>query len=50
MKPVAFIGRALSELKAFPDAARREAGFQIFNLTGSHHENCTRGYFQGHRR
>jgi phage-related protein len=32
MKPVAFIGRALSELKAFPDAARREAGFQIFNL------------------
>ena len=32
MKPVAFIGRALSELKAFPDAPRREAGFQIFNL------------------
>jgi len=32
MKPVAFIGRALDELKAFPDAARREAGFQIFNL------------------
>jgi len=32
MKPVAFIGRALDALKAFPDAARREAGFQIFNL------------------
>ena len=32
MKPVAFIGRALSELKAFPDTARREAGFQIYNL------------------
>ena len=32
MKPVAFIGKALDELKAFPDAARREAGFQIFNL------------------
>ena len=32
MKPVAFIGRALNELKAFPEAARREAGFQIFNL------------------
>ena len=50
MKPVAFIGRALSELKAFPEAARREACLQIFNLTGSYHENPARGYFQGHRR
>lgn len=29
MKPVEFLGDALEQLKAFPRAARREAGFQL---------------------
>lgn len=28
-KPVEFCGSALADLRAFPDAARREAGFQL---------------------
>jgi phage-related protein len=28
-KPVAFRGSALDDLRAFPDSARREAGFQL---------------------
>jgi phage-related protein len=29
VKPVEFCGSALADLRAFPDEARREAGFQI---------------------
>jgi phage-related protein len=29
VKPVEFRGSALADLRAFPDAARREAGFQL---------------------
>ena len=29
MKPVEFLGDALEQLRAFPRAARREAGFQL---------------------
>ena len=29
MKPVAFTGSALADLRAFPDSARRQAGYQI---------------------
>ncbi|MBY0563143.1 MAG: hypothetical protein K2P58_03065 [Hyphomonadaceae bacterium] len=29
VKPVEFCGSALADLRAFPDAARRAAGFQI---------------------
>ena len=29
LKPVVFLGNALSELRAFPSAAKREAGYQI---------------------
>jgi len=29
LKPVQFRGNALAELQAFPDTARREAGFQL---------------------
>ncbi len=29
MKPIAFLGNSLDELRAFPDAARHEAGFQL---------------------
>lgn len=29
MKPVEFIGTALDDLRAFPENARREAGYQI---------------------
>lgn len=29
MKPVVFIGNALQELRAFPETARREAGYQL---------------------
>lgn len=28
-KPVAFLGDSLAALRAFPEGARREAGFQI---------------------
>lgn len=28
-KPVEFLGSALDDLRAFPDSARREAGFQL---------------------
>ncbi len=28
-KPVVFMGSALDDLRAFPDSARREAGFQL---------------------
>lgn len=31
-KPVLFLGTSLNDLRAFPDAARREAGFQIDKL------------------
>ncbi len=29
MKPVVFLGDSLDRLRAFPDGARREAGFQL---------------------
>src|SRR5271165_4081402 len=29
MKPVSFLGSSLDELRAFPEAARREAGYQL---------------------
>lgn len=32
MKPVIFIGTSLEDLRAFPQDARREAGFQIGNV------------------
>lgn len=32
MTPVIFIGSSLNDLKAFPQSARREAGFQIANV------------------
>ncbi len=32
MKPVAFLGDALEAIRAFPNAARREMGFQIDRL------------------
>ena len=32
MKPVIFVGSSLRDLKAFPQSARREAGFQISNV------------------
>ena len=32
MKPIAFLGDSLDELRAFPDAARHEAGFQLDKL------------------
>ena len=32
MKPVIFIGASLHDLKDFPQKARREAGFQIYNV------------------
>ncbi len=32
IKPVIFLGSSLRDLKSFPQAARREAGFQIYNV------------------
>ena len=32
LKPVAFCGDALDELRAFPEAARQEAGFQLYRV------------------
>jgi len=32
MKPVIFLGDSLGQLRAFPDGARRETGFQIDRL------------------
>lgn len=32
MKPVAFLGGALADLRAFPEPARRAAGFQLERL------------------
>lgn len=32
MKPVSFIGNSLDALRAFPEAVRQEAGFQIERL------------------
>lgn len=32
MKPLSFRGRALDDLRAFPEAARREAGYQLDRL------------------
>ena len=32
MKPVSFLGNSVDDLRAFPDGARREAGFQIDRL------------------
>ena len=29
MKPIVFLGNSLDELRAFPDAARHQAGFQL---------------------
>jgi len=29
MRPVVFLGSSLSDLRAFPEAARRDAGFQL---------------------
>ena len=29
MKPISFLGSALKALRAFPDAARQDAGFQL---------------------
>jgi phage-related protein len=29
MKPIAFVGSALDDLRDFPDEARREAGYQL---------------------
>jgi phage-related protein len=32
MKPIAFVGNALDELRDFPASARREAGYQLDRL------------------
>ena len=32
MKPLAFLGNSLDEMRAFPDAARHAAGFQLYKL------------------
>ncbi len=32
LKALTFVGSALSDLRAFPDGARREVGFQLFRL------------------
>ena len=32
LKALTFVGSALSDLRAFPDGARGEAGFQLFRL------------------
>lgn len=32
MKPVRFVGDALAELRAFPQAARHDAGFQLHRV------------------
>ena len=32
LKPLAWLGSALDDLKAFPDDARQRAGFQLFRL------------------
>ena len=32
MKPVSFTGDSLDEVRSFPDAARRDVGFQIDRL------------------
>ena len=29
MKPITFLGNALKAVRAFPDAARQDAGFQL---------------------
>jgi phage-related protein len=37
MKPVSFLGDSLDAIRSFPEAARREAGFQIdrFNVAST---------------
>ncbi len=32
MKPIVFLGNSLDELRAFPDAARHQAGFQLYKV------------------
>ena len=32
LKPIAFCGDSLNELRAFPDVARQEAGFQLYRV------------------
>jgi phage-related protein len=32
MKPVVFLSRSLDAIRSFPDAARREAGYQLDRL------------------
>ena len=32
LKPLSFVGSSLKELRAFPDAPRREAGHQLFQI------------------
>ena len=32
LKPLCFVGSSLKELRAFPDAVRREAGHQLFQV------------------
>ena len=32
LKPIAFCGDSLDELRAFPEAARQEAGFQLYRV------------------
>jgi phage-related protein len=36
VKPVEFVGSALSDLQKFPVAARREAGYQIYQVQDGH--------------
>ena len=32
LKPIAFCGDSLNELRAFPETARQEAGFQLYRV------------------
>src|SRR5437763_16608668 len=32
LKPIAFCGDSLNELRAFPEGARQEAGFQLYRV------------------
>jgi phage-related protein len=36
MKPIIFLGDSLAQIKAFPDAARSEAGFQLREVQKGH--------------
>jgi phage-related protein len=37
MKPLSFRGRALEDLRAFPETARREAGYQLDRIQNEQH-------------